>query len=80
MFGLCCIAGVFLKYLKFSRVSFLIGFILSERIEKSWVQFNTYGYGWEDMLLSPVPASFIALAIIAAIWGLFFNKEKIDFV
>lgn len=80
IFGMCCAAGVFLKYFKFSRVSFLIGFILSERVEKSWVQFNTYGYGWDDMLLSPVPATFIALAIVAAIWGLFFNKAKIDFV
>ena len=80
IFGMCCLAGVFLKYFKFSRVSFLIGFILSERVEKSYVQFQTYNYGWEDMLLSPVPASFIVLAIVAAIWGLFFNKAKIDFV
>lgn len=80
MFALCCLAGVVMKYLKFSRVSFLIGFILSYRLETSWVQFNSFGYGWEDLLLRPFPAAFIGLAIAAAIWGIFFNKAKIDFV
>lgn len=80
MFAMCCAAGVLMKYFKFSRVSFLIGFILSHRLETSWVQFNTFGYGWEDLLLKPLPAVFIALAIAGAIWGMFFNKAKIDFV
>lgn len=80
MFALCCLVGVAMKYFKFSRVSFLIGFILSYRLETSWVQFNSFGYGWEDLLLRPFPAAFIGLAIVAAIWGIFFNKAKIDFV
>jgi len=80
MFAMCCAAGVLMKYFKFSRVSFLIGFILSHRIEASWVQFHTFGYGWEDLLLKPLPAMFIALAMAASIWGLFFNKARIDFV
>ena len=80
MLAICCVAGMFMKYLKFSRVSFLIGFILSARLESSWVQFNTFGYGWEELLLRPMPAAFIILAVLAAIWGLFFNKARIDFV
>mgnify|MGYP003631468209 FL=1 len=80
MLAICCVAGIFMKYLKFSRVSFLIGFILSARLESSWVQFNTFGYGWEELLLRPMPAAFIILAVLAAIWGLFFNKARIDFV
>ena len=80
MFFMCCVAGLVMKYFKFSRISFLIGFILSHRLEASWVQFNTFGYGWEELLLAPFPATFIALAIIAAIWGIFFNKARIDFV
>jgi TctA family transporter len=78
MFAVCCLVGVLLKYFKFSRVSFLIGFILSERVEKSFVQFTGL-YDW-TALLQPVPAIFIALAIGACIWGLFFNKSRIDFV
>lgn len=80
MLAICMAAGVLLKYFKFSRVSFLIGFILSYRLETSWVQFNTFGYGWEELLFQPIPAMFIALTVVAAIWGLFFNKAKIDFV
>jgi len=79
MFGACCLVGVALKYLKFSRVSFLIGFILSERIEKSYVQFTGL-YEWQDLFSTWLPPVFLGLAVIAAIWGLFFNKAKIDFV
>ena len=76
MFGLCCIAGVFLKYLKFSRVSFFIGFILSERIEKSWVQFNTYGYGWEDMLI-PKQQHLLLWRLLRLYGDYFLTKQKL---
>lgn len=79
MFAVCCLVGIVLKYLKFSRVSFLIGFILSARIEASWVQFNSL-YTWPDLFSSWVPTTFIILTVLAAIWGLFFNKARIDFV
>jgi len=79
MFAICCAVGVVLKYLKFSRVSFLIGFILSARIEKSYLQFTGL-YEWSDLFTSWLPPTFLALAVAAAIWGLFFNKAKIDFV
>jgi hypothetical protein len=58
----------------------LIGFILSYRLETTYVQFNTFGYGWEELLFRPMPAVFLTLTLVAAIWGLFFNKAKIDFV
>lgn len=80
MLAICIGAGMLMKYLKFSRVSFLIGFILSYRLEASWVQFNSFGYGWEELVFRPLPAIFIALTVVALIWGLFFNKAKIDFV
>ena len=80
MLALCIGAGMIMKYFKFSRVSFLIGFILSYRLEASWVQFNSFGYGWEELVFRPLPATFMALTVVALIWGLFFNKAKIDFV
>jgi len=80
MLAICIGAGMLMKYLKFSRVSFLIGFILSYRLEASWVQFNSFGYGWEELVFRPLPATFMTLTVIALIWGLFFNKAKIDFV
>jgi len=80
MLAICMGAGMLLKYFKFSRVSFLIGFILSYRIETSWVQFNSFGYGWENLLFEPLPLFFMVATVVAVIWGLFFNKAKIDFV
>jgi putative tricarboxylic transport membrane protein len=80
MLALCIGAGMVMKYFKFSRVSFLIGFILSYRLEASWVQFNSFGYGWEELVFRPLPATFMTLTVVALIWGLFFNKAKIDFV
>jgi TctA family transporter len=80
MLALCIGAGMVMKYFKFSRVSFLIGFILSYRLEASWVQFNSFGYGWEELVFRPLPATFMVLTVVALIWGLFFNKAKIDFV
>ena len=79
MLAICIGVGMLMKYLKFSRVSFLIGFILSYRLEASWVQFNSFGYGWEELVFRPLP-TFMTLTVIALIWGLFFNKAKIDFV
>ena len=80
MLMICMGVGIVMKYLKFSRVSFLIGFILSARLEASWVQFNTFGYGWEDLLFRPLSLTFVVLTLLALVWGLFFNKAKIDFV
>ena len=79
MFVICCVVGIILKYLKFSRVSFLIGFILSARIEASFLQF-TGRYEFTDLITNWLPATFLILAVLAAIWGLFYNKAKIDFV
>jgi TctA family transporter len=77
-FALCCAIGLLLKYIKFSRISFLIGFILSARLEKSYTQFTGL-YEWSD-LLETLPAIFIGMAIATSIWGIFFNKARIDFV
>ena len=57
MLAICMGLGMAMKYFKFSRVSFLIGFILSYRLETTYVQFNTFGYGWEELLLRPMVSS-----------------------
>ena len=79
MFAMCALVGIGLKYFKFSRVSFLIGFILSARIENSYTQFTGL-YDWSDLFTNWIPAMFIALSVGAAYWGLFKNKARIDFV
>jgi TctA family transporter len=79
MFAICALVGLGLKAFKFSRVSFLIGFILSARIESSYVQFTGL-YEWQDLLTSPLALVFVVLAVAAAYWGAFINKARIDFV
>lgn len=79
MLAICMVVGMVLKYLKFSRVSFLIGFILSARVEATYVQFTGL-YQWSDLLSSPVAVSLISATIFAAIYGIFFNKAKMEFV
>jgi len=79
MFALCCIAGILLKYIRFSRVSFLIGYILSARVEASWVQFNGL-YTITDLFTNWLPLTFLIMAVLAAVWGLIYNKVRIEFV
>jgi len=77
--AMCCVAGMVFKHLKFSRVSFLIGFILSARIESSYLQFTGL-YEWSALLGNPLAIIFLLLAALAAYWGAFKNKARIDFV
>jgi TctA family transporter len=79
MLLVCIAAGLFLRHFKFSRVSFLIGFILSTRIEASYIQFTTL-YDWSSLITTPVTAIFLIAAVVVAWWGIFVNKARIDFV
>lgn len=79
MFAICCGAGLLLKYLKFSRVSFLLGYILSARVEASYVQFTGL-YSVTDLFTNWLPLTFLIMAVLAAIWGLIYNKVRIEFV
>ena len=79
MLAACAIVGLLLKYLKFSRISFLIGFILSARVESSYMQFTGL-YEWHELLTNTVPLLLLIATGIAMVYGVFFNKAKIDFV
>lgn len=79
IFVLCCILGIALKYLKISRAALIIGFVLSDRLEKSAIQFDTL-YQWSDIITRPISGTIIVLALIAGIYGIFFNKTKINYV
>ena len=79
MLAICMVVGMVLKYIKFSRVSFLIGFILSARVEATYVQFTGL-YEWVDLLASPVAVALILATVFAVIYGIFFNKAKMEFV
>jgi putative tricarboxylic transport membrane protein len=79
MLGICTVAGVSFKYLKLSRAAFIIGFVLSSRLEALAIQYSTL-YEPLDILSRPISATLIGCAMVAAIYGIFFNKARINYV
>lgn len=79
MFALCCITGIACKYLKLSRAALIIGFVLSDRIENTFLQYQTL-YDWSSIFTRPISATIMLITAIALIYGLFFNKVKVNYV
>ena len=79
MLALCCALGIAMRYLKLSRAAFIIGFALSDQLEKVWYQYTTL-YSLGEFLHRPIAATLFAVAVAVAIWGLFFNRTKISYV
>lgn len=79
MFVLCSIVGIAFKHFKLSRAAVIIGFVLADRLEATFLQFNTL-YTWSDLLTRPISASIMVVVVIAIVYGLFFNKVKIKYV
>ena len=78
MVVLCTLLGVSLKYLKMSRAAFIIGFVLSDRIEKLLYQYLTL-FDWSDIIMRPVSASLLLATAAAMIYGIFYNKTKVSY-
>jgi len=72
------VLGLILKYLKISRISFIIGFVLAHKLELITGQFVAL-YQFSDLLHRPISIVLIALSIIIAIYGIFFNKTTINY-
>lgn len=78
MFCLCCILGIILKTYKFSRVALVIGFVLAERFEGTMLQYLKL-YNFTDIFSRPISGSILALTAVAIIYGVFFNKTRINY-
>lgn len=79
VFVLCCAAGVAFKYLKLSRAAVIIGFVLADRLESTFLQYTNL-YSWWDIFVRPISGAIIVTAVVALIYGIFFNKVKIKYV
>lgn len=79
MFFLCALAGVVFKYYKLSRAAVIIGFVLADRLEATFLQFDVL-YTWSDLFTRPISAGILFVAAIAIVYGLFFNKARIKYV
>jgi TctA family transporter len=79
VFAICCAVGVAMRGLKLSRAAFIIGFALSDQLEKIWYQYHML-YGTWDFASRPIAMTLCVLAITVTVWGLFFNRSRISYV
>jgi TctA family transporter len=70
--------GIVLKYLKVNRIAVIIGFVLSHRLEAVSGQFLTL-YSVSDLITRPISLTLIVATVIIAIYGLGYNKTKINY-
>lgn len=75
---ICTILGLLCKQYHFSRPALLIGFILSERIESLSLQLTAL-YNFQSLFDRPIFLSIIAITIVIFVWGIFFNKNRINY-
>ena len=78
MLGVCVALGFLFKHFKFGRASFIIGFVLSDRLEKLAYQYRSLFEPF-DILMRPISLTLVILAIFAMVYGVFFNKAKVDY-
>lgn len=79
MFAICSGLGIAFKYLKISRVCVIIAFVLAPRLENVGIQFNAL-YEWTDILHRPFSIVLLIGMFAAVVYGVFFNKARINYV
>ena len=78
--AICTVVGLSLRYLKISRISFILGFALSAKIELLGLQFITL-YEFSDLLTRPISLVLLLCIVAVIVKGLFFNSgSKIKYV
>lgn len=75
---LCTGLGLALRYLKMSRAAFIIGFVLSDRIEKLLYQYLTL-FDWSDIIMRPVSVSLLLATFAAMVYGIFYSKVEVNY-
>jgi TctA family transporter len=74
----CTVLGISLRYLKMSRAAFIIGFVLSNRIESLFTQYQLL-FNWYDVILRPISLTLVLITIVAIVYGIFFNNAKVNY-
>jgi len=79
MLAMCCTLGIVLKYLKISRASFIIGFVMAPRVEALTRQYIAI-YDWIDLLKHPIALMLLGCGIVAILYGMIYSKSTIEYV
>lgn len=77
IFGFFCIVGLILKRFHFNRAALTLGFILAERLESLYIQFNAL-YSYDILLQRPISLGLLSLIVILAGIGLTM-KTRIEY-
>jgi len=78
IFAMCSVLGLAAKKYKFSRPAMLIGFILADRIESLSLQMTSL-YTIDKLLDRPIFLGLCVAVIGMFIYGVFINKNKLDY-
>lgn len=76
--ALCIVLGLAMKEFGYNRAAFIVGFVLSERLEKLSLQYVTL-YDWHELINRPLSAGLIVMAAGLLTYGIFFNKTRINY-
>lgn len=76
--GLCSLLGFITKKYHFSRPALLIGFILFDRVESLSLQMFAL-YNLDRLLDRPIFLSIITTTVIILVWGIFYNRNRINY-
>jgi TctA family transporter len=71
-------AGFLFKYFKISRISFIIGFALSLKMEAMILQFNSL-YHIADLLHRPIALTLLGISAAIVLYGAIFNRTTINY-
>lgn len=74
----CTVIGLVLKHLKISRASVTIGFVLASRLEIVGKQYFALYEAW-DLFSRPISAILAVFIVISVVYGIFFNKTRINY-
>ena len=70
--------GLVCKHYNFSRPALLIGFILLPRVEALTLQISAL-YNFDRLLDRPIFLSIMIATLAILAWGIFYNKNRIDY-
>lgn len=76
--ALCSVLGFAARRWHFSRPALLIGFILFDRVESLSLQMFAL-YNFERLLDRPIFLSIIAITAAILAWGIFYNRNRINY-
>jgi putative tricarboxylic transport membrane protein len=75
----CAMTGVLLRKFKVSRACVIIGFVLAPRLEKTYIQYVSL-FDWLAVFTHATCLCLLCITLVTIIYGIFFNRAKINYI